>query len=242
MDDTLLLGSCSWFSFITHHVLRIMNMYYHAWRYFLRAVVPMLAHMQVRGVHHIPKRGGCLIVGNHLSLADPPCLLAYVPRQMHFIVKAEAFEQWPLSVILPPGEPIKVYRGRADLQALRQAEQYLKRGEAVMIYAEGTRSKAGEAQQARAGVVFLAQRTGVPIVPVAISGTERVIRRRFPWYWRGRVQMTFGEPFYLQELGIPTRHNRDQLAHAVMGRVAALLPPAYRGVYAAQLKGEQVKG
>jgi 1-acyl-sn-glycerol-3-phosphate acyltransferase len=174
-------------------------------------------------------------VGNHLSLADPPCLLAYVPRHVHFIVKAEAFEQWPLSVILPPGDPIKVSRGKADLQALRQAEQYLKNGEVVMIYAEGTRSVAGAAQEARAGVVFLAQRTGVPIVPVAISGTERVIRRRFPWYWRGRVQMTFGAPFHLEDIGTPTRKNREELAQKVMGRVAALLPPTYRGVYAEQL-------
>jgi 1-acyl-sn-glycerol-3-phosphate acyltransferase len=218
-----------------------MNLYYHAWRYLLRAVVPTLARIEVRGVHHVPKRGGCLIVSNHLSLADPPCLLAYGPRQMHFVTKAEAFEQWPLSVILPPGEPIKVSRGKADLQALRQAEQYLKQGEAVMIYAEGTRSKAGEAQEARAGVVFLAQRTGVPIVPVAISGTEKVLRSRFPWYWRGRVQLTFGAPFYLHELGVPTRKNRVQLAQAVMGRVAALLPPAYRGVYAAQLQGEMIE-
>ena len=212
-----------------------MNLYYHTWRYALRAVVPTLANIKVRGLHHVPKTGPCLLVGNHLSLADPPCLLAYVPRHVHFIVKAEAFEQWPLSVILPPGDPIKVRRGKADLQALREAERYLKNGEVVMIYAEGTRSKAGEAQEARAGVVFLAQRTNAPIVPVAISGTEKVIRRRFPWYWRGRVEMTFGPPFYLHDLGTPTRKNRDQMAQAVMARVAALLPPAYRGVYAKQL-------
>jgi len=212
-----------------------MNLYYHAWRYSLRAVVPALTYIKVRGLHHIPRAGGCILVGNHLSLADPPCLLAYVPRHVHFIVKAEVFGQWPLSVILPPGDPIKVSRGKADLQALRQAEHYLKNGEVVMIYAEGTRSVAGAAQEARAGVVFLAQRTGVPIVPVAISGTERVIRRRFPWYWRGRVQMTFGAPFRLEDLGTPTRKNREELAQKVMGRVAALLPPAYRGVYAEQL-------
>ena len=184
-----------------------MNLYYHAWRYGLRAVVPALAYIKVRGLHHIPRTGGCILVGNHLSLADPPCLLAYVPRHLHFIVKAEAFEQWPLSVILPPGDPIKVSRGKAGLQALRQAEQYLKSGEVVMIYAEGTRSVAGAAQEARAGVVFLAQRTGVPIVPVAISGTERVIRRRFPRYWRGRMEMTFSEQFQLKEFGSRTCKN-----------------------------------
>jgi 1-acyl-sn-glycerol-3-phosphate acyltransferase len=210
-----------------------MNLYYRGWYYLLRAVAPTVAHMQVRGLHHIPKTGGCLLVSNHISLADPPCLMGYVPRHLHFMTKAEAFEQWPLGVLMPPGQPIKVHRGRADRQALRQAETFLKQGEVVAIFAEGTRAKSGEAQEARAGVVFLAQRTGVPIVPVAISGTERLFSKRFPWYRRGKVQMTFGPPFTLAELGQVTRDNRDEIAQRVMARVAELLPPAYRGVYEA---------
>lgn len=200
--------------------------------------MPTVTRIHVRGHHHVPKKGAFLLVSNHLSMADPLCLLAYSPRRLHFMTKAEVFEQWPLNMILPPGEPIKVHRGKADLQALRQAEQYLKAGEPVMIFAEGTRSKRGEVQQARAGVVFLAQRTGVPIVPAAISGTEKLLLRRFPYYWRGEVNLTFGPPFYLHDLGTPTRKNRDEMAQAVMARVAALLPRAYQGSYAEQLKGE----
>lgn len=210
-----------------------MNLYYRAWYYFLRAVAPTVAYMKVRGLHHVPKTGACLLVSNHISLADPPCLLGYVPRHIHFFTKAEAFEQWPLGVILPPGKPIKVHRGRADRQAMRLAESFLKQGEVVGIFAEGTRAKAGEAQEARAGVVFLAQRTGAPILPVAISGTEKLFSKRFPWYRRGKVEMTFGPPFTLDELGPVTRTNRDEIAQRVMARVAELLPPSYRGVYKA---------
>jgi 1-acyl-sn-glycerol-3-phosphate acyltransferase len=210
-----------------------MNLYYRAWYYFLRAVAPTVAYMKVRGLHHVPKTGAFLLVSNHISLADPPCLLGYVPRHIHFFTKAEAFEQWPLGVILPPGKPIKVHRDRADRQAMRLAESFLKQGEVVGIFAEGTRAKAGEAQEARAGVVFLAQRTGVPIVPVAISGTEKLFSKRFPWYRRGKVHMTFGKPFTLDELGPVTRTNRDEIAQRVMARVAELLPPSYRGVYKA---------
>ncbi len=210
-----------------------MNLYYRGWYYLLRAVAPTVAYMQVRGLHHVPKTGGCLLVSNHISLADPPCLMGYVPRHLHFMTKAEAFEQWPLSVLMPPGQPIKVHRGRADRQALRQAEAFLKQGEVVAIFAEGTRAKGGEAQEARAGVVYLAQRTGVPILPVAISGTERLFSKHFPWYHRGKVQLTFGPPFTLAELGEVTRNNRDMIAQRVMARVAELLPPAYRGVHEA---------
>ncbi|HEY0601440.1 MAG TPA: lysophospholipid acyltransferase family protein [Herpetosiphonaceae bacterium] len=212
-----------------------MNLYYRAWHYLLRAVVPTAIYIKVRGLHHVPKNGPCLIVGNHLSMIDPICVLAYVPRHVHFMTKAELSEQWPLSFLLPPGKPIMVHRGRADRQALRLAEQYLKGGDPVAIYAEGTRAKAGEAQEARAGVVYLASRASCPIVPVAISGTERVFSKRFPWYRRVRVEMTFGESFMLSDLGEVTRQNRDLIAQEVMARVADLLPPGYRGVYRARL-------
>ncbi|HEX6292449.1 MAG TPA: lysophospholipid acyltransferase family protein [Herpetosiphonaceae bacterium] len=218
-----------------------MNLYYTGWYYLLRAVVPTAIYMKVRGLENIPRTGPCLLVGNHLSMIDPMCLLAYAPRHVHFMTKAELFDQWPLSVLLPPGDPIKVHRGRADRHALRLAEQYLKQGEPVAIYAEGTRARSGMAQEARAGVVYLAQRTNAPIVPVAISGTERVFSKRFPWYRRTRAQMTIGEPFLLSDLGEVTRQNRDLLAQQVMARVADLLPPGYRGVYRARLAPDTMR-
>ncbi len=212
-----------------------LNPYYWGWHYVLRGIVPALAHARVSGRQLVPRSGPFLLVANHLSMADPVALIAYIPRHVHWITKVEVFEQWPLSIILPPGDPIKINRARADRQALRQAEEYLRNGEPVGIFAEGTRARGGEAQEARAGVVFLAQRTDVPILPVAISGTEKLLPNRFPWYQRAKIEITFGEPFRLSELGEVTRANRDRIAQRVMGRVAALLPPAYRGVYAEAL-------
>ena len=209
-----------------------MNRYYRAWHYLLRAAVPVLASMEVRGLHHVPRTGPVILVGNHISMADPPILMAYVRRHIHFIIKAELLEHLTYRILLPPGEPIAVHRGKPDRVALRQAEAVLKSGGVLGIYPEGTRNLSGETQEAHTGVVFLAQRTGAPIVPVAISGTERIFRPRFPWFRRARVRLTFGPAFTLAELGTPSRTNRDELAHAIMARVAALLPPPYRGIYA----------
>jgi 1-acyl-sn-glycerol-3-phosphate acyltransferase len=208
-----------------------MNTYYRGWHYLLRGAVPLLASMKVRGTEHIPRSGPALLVGNHISLCDPPVLMAYVKRHIHFMVKAELFSTFPMSILMPPGKPIKVNRGKVDRNALRQAEAFLKSGEVVAIYAEGTRNRTGAAQEARAGVVFLAQRTGAPMVPAAISGTERVFSPSFPWYRRVQIQLTFGPPFRLEEIADGRDMNRAEQAQAIMARVAALLPPQYRGVY-----------
>jgi 1-acyl-sn-glycerol-3-phosphate acyltransferase len=209
-----------------------MNLYYRAWHYLLRAVAPLLTRISVRGLRNVPRTGPVILVSNHISLADPPILIGYAPRHVHFIIKIELLDNPILGRILPPGEPIPIHRGKADRVALRQAEAYLKDGGAVGIYPEGTRSHSGVAREAHAGVTFLAQRTGARIVPVAISGAERIFSRRFPWYRRARVELTFGPPFTLDDLRVPDKRDREAIAHAVMGRVAMLLPPRYRGVFA----------
>ncbi len=212
---------------------RKMTPYYGGWHYLLRTAVPTLTYAKVAGVEHIPRTGGALLVINHLSMVDPPVLMAYVPRHIHWMVKAELFEQWPLSVVMPGGDPIKVHRDQVDRTALRAAENYLKNGDVVGIFAEGHRSDDAAAQPARAGVVYLAQRTGVPLIPAAISGTEQVFRSGFPWYHHAKIHLTFGPTFYLRDLPAAQarKPDRDRLAFEVMAKVAALLPPTYQGVY-----------
>ena len=103
-----------------------MNLYYHAWRLFLRAAVPTLTGIDVRGLDLVPRTGPLILVSNHLSMTDPVILLRYVKRHVHFMTKAELFDQFPTSILLPPGAPIKVHRGKVDRVALRQAETFLK--------------------------------------------------------------------------------------------------------------------
>jgi len=209
-----------------------MKLYYDAWHYLLRAAAPVLTSIRVQGRHHVPPTDAVILVSNHISMADPPLLIAYVKRHIRFFIKAELLDHLAYRILLPLGDPIPVRRGKADRVALRQAEAVLKSGGILGIFPEGTRNLSGETQEAHAGVVFLAQRTGAPIVPIGISGTERIFSPRFPWYRRARVQLIFGPPFTLAELGAETRADRDALAHAIMARVAALLPPRYRGIYA----------
>ena len=187
--------------------------------------MPLIASVDVCGIEHIPLTGPALLIANHISNVDPFCLVAYIPRHFHGMAKQGLFRHPLSNVILSGFEPIRVRRDGGDRRALREAEQYLRQGALVMVFAEGTRSKTGDMQEARAGGVFLAQRTGAPIVPIAFSGTNRIFKKRFPWYSRCRVRMRVGEPFFLADLNDTAHHNRHDLAQAVMARVSRLLPP-----------------
>ena len=212
-----------------------MKLYYTAWHNTLRVVAPLVTRIRVRGVENIPASGPLILVSNHLSIADPPLLVAYVRRHIHFIIKQELYANPVFRVLLPPGEPIPVQRGRPDRDALKQAEAILKAGGVIGMFPEGTRSQSGETQEARAGVAFLARRTGAPILPVGLYGTEQIFPGRFPWFRRARVRLTFGQPFTLADLGVGPRTDREVLAGQIMARVVALLPSQYHGRYAESL-------
>lgn len=199
------------------------SLHYIAYHRLLRAIVPLFTSITIRGSEHLPSTGSCLLVSNHLSNIDPFCVIAGIPRPFHGLAKIELFKSWWMRRLIEPLEPIKVQRKGVDRDALRQAEAYLRQGEMVLIFVEGTRSKTGTTQEARAGAVFLAQRTGVPIVPVAISGTNRVLRREPPWYRRTQVELVIGAPFMLEDLGAVTRHNRHEAAQLLLARINELL-------------------
>ena len=120
-----------------------------------------------------------------------------------------------------------------DRQALREAIRILEGGQVLAMLAEGTRSRTGQLQRGRAGVAFVALRTGAPILPVGLSGTEKF----FPSLRRLRrpaIKVTIGQSFTLpiQIRGgrIPRQYLQEE-TEEIMWRIAALLPPEYRGVY-----------
>ena len=208
-----------------------MNRYYAAWYRGLNLVVPILTRFHVDGLHNIPRTGPAIVVCNHISITDPAVLIGTIQRHVHFIIKEELLDHPVFKVILPHGKPIPIKRGAADRVALRQAENYLKADEVVGIFPEGTRSHHGGINEAQAGTVFLAQRSGVPIIPMGLTGTEGIFSERFPWYQRASVRLVVGKPFLLTDLYEGARPSREELADRIMGRIAALLPAQYQGKY-----------
>lgn len=154
----------------------------------------LLAIFRVRflGIENVPATGA-ILSGNHVSYADPALLWCGSPRQVHFMAKRELWDTGWLGWALDRFWAFPVRRGEADRTSIQTATELLKSGELVGIFPEGTRKHEGmgEAQQ---GAAFIAQRAGVPIVPIGIAGTEKIKPRgqrfmRFP-----RVTIAFGTP------------------------------------------------
>ncbi|MEA3337625.1 MAG: lysophospholipid acyltransferase family protein [Chloroflexota bacterium] len=198
-----------------------------------RLLFRLLSRLEVRGGEKIPTSGPFLFVSNHLHVLDPPIGFLLLDRPITFLVASTWESTFGLGHFLRWTESaIPVDRGGADRKAMGAAVKVLKGGGALAIAPEGTRSKTGGLQQGHPGVAYLASRTGVPIVPVGISGQEKAFAtlRRLR---RPRIIVEVGEPFVLP--GSPNRAKGEQLeayTDQIMYRIAELLPPQYRGVYA----------
>jgi 1-acyl-sn-glycerol-3-phosphate acyltransferase len=165
---------------------------------------------------------------NHLGGADPVLCIGHVPRPLTVSGKIEAL-RWPvIGLIIRAYGMIPLRRGEPDRATLKRLLGVLESGGALLIAPEGRESLTGALEAGKTGPAFLALHSGAPLVPVAITGTAW--RNVLPAWRRLRrpcVTLTFGPPYAL-----PDGLDRRAAADEIMRRIAALLPPEYRGVYA----------
>jgi len=198
-----------------------------------------LTHIYVRkfevvGKEHVPLEGPLIVASNHLNNADPPMVALAVPRHPTFMAKQEMIK-WP---IIGPAFRIfgafPVRRGEADLSALRAATEVVHSGAMLVMFPEGTRSRTGGLTKGHPGTALVALRTGAPILPVAITGSEGLT---WPWIFLRplsvkHIKVTIGEPFRLPPVERVNSEAAGEATGVIMRRIAALLPEKYRGVYA----------
>jgi 1-acyl-sn-glycerol-3-phosphate acyltransferase len=196
----------------------------------MRAVVWTFGRYQVTGVERVPADGPLIVVANHLNNADPPLLGAAIPRRIRFMAKQELFET-KAGVFYRWFGAFPVRRFEADLAALRQAQAILKEGGVIGMFPEGHRSRGGGMGPPHPGTALIALRSGVPLLPVGITGTE-AIRSPAVLLKNPRIRVVIGEPFQLPAARRITSTLVEEGTEEIMHRIAALLPPAYRGLYA----------
>jgi 1-acyl-sn-glycerol-3-phosphate acyltransferase len=205
------------------------------WYKLVRGVVGfllrLLSRLEIEGLEHVPDEGPYLLLTNHLHWLDPPALAVAYPHRSYLFAAEKWEHHWLLGPFLRSLDAIFVNRGEVDRKALRKAMAVLEGGGVLGMAPEGTRSKTGGLQRGRSGAAYMAYRTGVRLVPTAITGQEQVFTslRRFR---RATIHVVFGPPFAPAPVeGKATAVQVHEFAEEIMYRMASLLPAEYRGVY-----------
>lgn len=190
----------------------------------------LLGGGRVEGLEHAPRQGAYILVSNHCSNLDPPFIGAAVGhhtgRVIHFMAKDE-ISHWPLVGWLAHSSGVFfVRRGVGDRAAQRIAVGHLAAGRPIGLFPEGTRSRDGQLREAKSGAALIAMRSGVPLLPVGITGSGRIFPGRSRWPHRTRVDIRIGPVFRLEHQP-DGRLDRDALSagtERIMHEIAALLP------------------
>jgi 1-acyl-sn-glycerol-3-phosphate acyltransferase len=204
-------------------------------RFLVRAILGLIARVEVVGSGNMPS-GGFVIAANHIGRLDAALAYYVLDRPDIIMVVAEKYEKYAIFrwlVNLTNG--MFVDRYKADIHAIRETLRRLQQGQVFTITPEGTRSRSGNLIEAKPGGIYLAWKAGVPVLPVALTGTEdALVVERLKHFRRLDIKVVTGQPFTLP-LDVKSG-DRDalmqQYTDEVMCRIAALLPPERRGVYA----------
>ena len=204
---------------------------------FLRAFMRFMVRVYLaglftlEGLENVPREGPLLVCPNHFGTLDPPIVPAFLPRSDTWnMAKSEYFRKPVMRWLFSAYHAFPVVRHTADRAALRRSFDLLQAGHALVLYPEGTRVEAGLLGPAEPGAGFIAQKSGSPVLPVALTGTAGVMPKGKLLPRRVQVTMRFGKPFTVQQ----RRPNGERVTHeeasdAIMVAIAELLPPDKRG-------------
>lgn len=187
--------------------------------------------VRVVGRERLPRAGGFILAPSHRSMMDIPFLALVTPRRIRFMGKAPLFRIPVLGPAFRALGGFPVQRDGTDRKAVRESAAMLRAGEVLAVYPEGTRKHGPKIQPLQPGAAYLALRSGVPVVPVGIAGSEEILRahgRRVPRF--GRAAVVVGHP--IEPPALPTAHVPRAEVEALTARIAdelqAVFDEAYR--------------
>lgn len=200
-----------------------------------RGIFRMLGRVRIIGTENIPYGRPYVAAMNHVSIFDPPLAAAFWPEQLEIIGAIDVFEKPGQGQLLRAYGVIPVHRGDYDRSLLSRIIRIIESGFPLLIAPEGGRSHVTAMKRAKPGVAYIIEKTGVPVVPLALIGTTENFWQRARRGERPPLEMRIGKPIILPEItarGAERHAARQHNADLVMRHIAGLLPVEYRGVYA----------
>ncbi len=200
-----------------------------------RGVFHLLSRVRLTGQEHIPSRGPYLVAMNHVSLYEPPFILAFWPVALEAAGAVDIWEKPGQSTLARLYGGIPVHRGEYDRLLLETMLKVLRSGRPLVIAPEGGRSHTPGLRPAKPGVAYLVEAAGVPVLPVGIVGTTDDFLQRALRFERPLLELRVGAPLDLPAVegkGEARRLARQRNTDRIMQAIAALLPEEYQGVYA----------
>lgn len=189
--------------------------------------------LNVEALKNMPLEGPLLVACNHLSNIDPFIFGGWAPGTMFCMAKRELYGIPPVAWVLGGCNCFPVDRGAPDRWALRTSLSILRDGGRLLLFVEGTRAATPGMKRAEPGIGFLARKSGVPVLPIAVWGSERALPRDRRMPKRVPIEIAVGTVFTPRTV---SGRGADQVIADEIGRsIAGLLPPGYRGAYAAAI-------
>jgi 1-acyl-sn-glycerol-3-phosphate acyltransferase len=199
-----------------------------------RILLHALSPITITGRENVPKNGPYITAINHVSLYEAPLILAFWPTQMEVMGAVEIWSKPGQNILARMYGGLQVHRGEYDRKVLDLALSVLASGRPLLLAPEGGRSHTPGMRPAQTGVAYLAEKTGVPVIPVGIVGTTDDYASLAFSFKRPPLEMHIGQPLYLPSITSKGSQRRQELqanTDFLMRNLAALLPPEYRGVY-----------
>jgi len=200
-----------------------------------RPILRLVADVDVKGLENIPETGGVIVASNHLGRLDAALAVIVSDREDFVLMIAEKYQKYFFwRWVMKQLDALWLNRYDADFHTLREVIKRIKQGQILAMAPEGTRSKSEAMIEGKEGVAYLAAKTGAPVIPIAVWGTEdRQVVERLKRLQRLTIHVRIGQPYGLPPM--PRGQEREPFLRrqtdAVMCRIAAMLPEKYRGVY-----------
>jgi 1-acyl-sn-glycerol-3-phosphate acyltransferase len=196
-----------------------------------RLVISICTRVTAEGLENFPRRGPALVVINHLGDADTPLLAGFLPAILDGLGKIELYDDRRVGKLMDWYGVIWIRRGQPDRRAMRAALDGLAEGRILVIAPEGRYSMSGVLEEGSEGAAFLALKSNVPVVPVALTGTDnQQVYGHLRRLRRAPVTLKVGKPFYLT-ISAQTPEKMREGTRRIMQALADLLPAGYRGIY-----------